>query len=118
MFSFWPAAVGLKKQRNRSQAVAMRIGQFGAEFEQERKTVSIQGFTGTHDESGYDAGSHRVQTARGFELALKTRPVKSMLQIVRTHFAQHCDDPILPDIRSVRHRRAPVAVGHATRAFV
>jgi len=39
-----------------------------------------------------------------------------MLHVRRTQIAHHLDDPVLPQIRGIRHRGSPVTV-HPTRIF-
>src|SRR5271165_4556985 len=78
MLALRTAAIGLQKQSDGSEAVAVLIGEFGAEFEQERETVRVQCFARPHDQSRNNASSHRVQTAGGFELALQASPVEGM----------------------------------------
>ena len=118
MFLLRTAAIGLQKQGYGSEAVAVLIGEFGAEFEQEGETVRIQRFARPQGQARNDARAHGVQTARGFELALQARPVERMLKIFSSHLAQHRDNRVLPDVGRVRHRRTPVAVGYPARGFV
>jgi len=118
MFPLGSTAISLKKQGDGGEAVALLVGKFCAQFEQQCEPIRLQRLTRPHHQSRDDARPHGVQVPCSFELALQTCTIKCVLQIFGTQVAQHGDDRILPDIGGVRHGWPPVAVGHAARAFM
>jgi hypothetical protein len=116
MLTFREAAIGLKKQSDRRQPVSLRVGKFGAKPEQQLQAGMVQGFAWSHHAAWTNLGSHGQQTFCRFDLSLQTSTIEGVLHIGGPQFPQHPDDPILPNVRRVRHWRSPVAVGQS-RAF-
>ena len=83
MLPFRATTIGLQKQRDRREMITMFVGEFGAEFEQERQTFSIERFARAHHAARRGTGTHLMQAASGFDPALQASTVKSMLQVVR-----------------------------------
>src|SRR5579862_8676662 len=90
----------------------MFIGKVSAEFEQECQPSIVECFASPDHTSLRRTRPHGVQLACGFDLALKACTLECMLHIVGAEAPQHLDNPILPEVGRIRHRRAPVLCGN------
>ena len=118
MLCFRIAAIGLQKQRDGGEVVAILIGEFGAEFEQKREPCPDSAFRTAPSRSlEWDALPWRADGGR-FRSGLAGTRGRRRAEIFRAHLAEHRDDRVLPDVRRVGHGRTPVAVGYAARGFV
>jgi hypothetical protein len=87
----------------------MLVGEWSAEFEQERQATIAQRLTWPHDGMGFRARAHGIKLPRCLQPSLQACAIKRVLQVNRAKLAQHLNDFVLANIRGVRHRRAPVA---------
>src|ERR1700689_1741720 len=110
MLTFGAAAIGLQKKRKWGEAVAVSVGKFGAEFEQEGEAIGIQSLAWSHYYAGRGACAHGLQAAGGFDPALQAGAVEGMLQVFGTQLAQHGDNRVLANVGGVGHGRTPIAL--------